>query len=129
MSLVLKGILSRFSTMADGGGRLQFDTQELTPNEFKEVGESVKKAGLVVFYPDREEDLTEEEREALEEASKDAGLRTSKRSKSSKSQVLRAVFYKYWEQDDQGFKDPEAFYNHYMDQIINHFKKILDGEE
>lgn len=127
MPVVLIAQLQRFTTMSVGG-RLQFDTGELAPNEFLEVGKADKKSGLLVFYPDREEGLSEEEEEELKKASS-GGLSTSKRVKTTKSQRLRAVLYKMWEVDDEGFPDSENHYNFYMEKLINHFKSKLDEED
>ena len=127
MPVVLITQLQRFTTMATGG-RLQFDTGELSPNEFLEVGKADKKSGLLVFYPDREDGLSEEEHEELKKASS-GGLSTSKRVKTTKSQRLRAVFYKMWEQDDEGFANSEDHYNFQMERIIKHFKAKLGEDE
>lgn len=123
--LVLEAQLTRFSTMADGGGRIQLDTRELTPEEFSQVGSVNKKSGVMVFKPDVEK-LSDEELEAIKAHEGTTGLGDKK--KKSKSQVFRAVLYRLYEQDDEGFSDEKAHYDHHMDQIINHFKKKLDDE-
>lgn len=122
--LVLQAGCSRFNTMADGSGRLQFDTQELTPEQFSQIGEINKKQGVLVFKPDVEE-MPEEQLKEIREY-KSSGLGDKK--KRSKSQVLRAVLFKKWEKDGQGFKNQEDHYNHYMDQVITHFKGLIDEE-
>ena len=49
--LVLYAGVSQFRTMADGSGRVTLDTQELTPNQFAEIGKINKKQGVFVFKP------------------------------------------------------------------------------
>ena len=117
--LMLPGHMTRFQTMADGGGRLQFDCQELTPAEFAEVGKCNKKVGLVVFYPDRENELTAPEKDAIRDSA--AGALGRKPTKS-KSQRLRLELMAWWEDDEQGFDKFEDFYAHFMDKFIDHVK-------
>lgn len=121
--LVIEAQCGRFSTLADGSGRLQFDTRELTPDEFKEVGSINKKVGVLTFHPGRQE-LSEKEKDAIKEVNVGGAL--GDRKKKSKSQVLRQVLYRMWEKDDEGFKTQEDHYDHYLDQIIDHFKDKLE---
>ena len=41
------------------------------------------------------------------------------------AQRLRAVFYRLWEQDKQGYNDFQLYYNFHMEKVINHFKDKL----
>ena len=123
--LVLEAQLTRFSTMADGGGRIQLDTRELTPEEFSQVGSVNKKSGVMVFKPDVEK-LSDEELEAIKAHEGTTGLGDKK--KKSKSQVFRAVLYRLYEQEPEGFGTAQLHYEHYMDTIIDHFKKKLDKD-
>lgn len=120
--LVLQGQVTKFNTMADGSGRLQVDLQELTPDQFAEVGRVNKKSGVLVFKPDVDQ-ISEKEKEAISKINL-AGL--GDRKKKSKSQVLRQVMYLLHKQDPEGFDTQEEHYNHYMDQIINHFKDKIE---
>ena len=42
------------------------------------------------------------------------------------SQRLRAVLYRMWEQDNEGFKDSNLHYIYHMNKVIEHFKSKLD---
>jgi hypothetical protein len=42
------------------------------------------------------------------------------------SQRLRAVFYRIWERDKQGYDDFELYYRFQMEKLIEHFKTKLD---
>lgn len=122
--LVLQAILSKFNTMADGGGRLQFDTPELKPDEFSEIGSVNKKHGVLVFKADVDK-MSDEELEAIKQVEiKTGGLGDKK--KKSKSQQLRALLYKNWENDSEGFKTAEDHYNYHLDYMIKHYKDKLD---
>ena len=46
--------------------------------------------------------------------------------KKTKSQQLRAVLYRIWEQDKQGYDKSDEHYNMMMDKLINHYKDKLD---
>lgn len=118
---MLEAHLTRFNTMADGGGRLQFDTQELTPDQFSEVGKVNKQVGLLVFYPGRTNVLSPEEKDKVIEGAS-SGLGTNKKSTKSKSQQLRLQLLGWFEDDNQGFEEFEDFYEHFMDKFIAHVK-------
>lgn len=51
--------------------------------------------------------------------------RTKKIQKESPSKKLRNVFYILWEQDSEGFKDFDAYYDSKMYKLINHYKKMI----
>lgn len=121
--LVIEAQCGRFSTLADGSGRLQFDTRELTPDEFREVGSINKKVGVLTFHPGRE-GLTEKELDAIKEVNLGGAL--GDRKKKSRSQVLRQILYRLWQQDNEGFKTQEEHYDFYLTQIIDHFKGKLE---
>ncbi|MCK5015697.1 MAG: hypothetical protein KAS32_01380 [Candidatus Peribacteraceae bacterium] len=121
--LILEAQLSRFSTMADGGTRIQMDTGELTPEVFAEIGKANKKMGAFVFKPDTES-LSEEQLKEIKSYDV-SGLGDKKKSKS---QRLRAVLFRMYEQDNEGFIESQDHYDYYLNTIINHFKKKLDGE-
>jgi hypothetical protein len=42
------------------------------------------------------------------------------------SERQRAVLYRLWEQDNEGFKDSDSHYRFYMEKIIDWLKKKLD---
>ena len=49
--------------------------------------------------------------------------------KKTHSQRLRAVLFKAWEQDNKGFEDHEAHYEHHMDKLIEFSKNRLLKKE
>lgn len=118
--------MTRFNTMADGGGRLQFDTPELSPEEFSEVGSVNKKSGIIVFKADVDK-MTDEELDAIKNTEVNHGRGLGDKKKKSKSQVLRSVLYKNWEQDPEDFKTFDEYYNFHLDYLIEHYKKQIDG--
>jgi hypothetical protein len=55
----------------------------------------------------------------------DLPLLKQKEEKSS-AQRLRAIFYRMWQQNDEGYKDSKSHYEYMMERIIDHFKSKLD---
>lgn len=53
-------------------------------------------------------------------------LRPIDKEQRTKAQRLRAVLYRMWEQNNEGFKTSEQHYDYYMDKFINHAKGKLD---
>lgn len=51
--------------------------------------------------------------------------RTRKVAKESPSKKLRSVFYILWEQDNEGLKDFELYYESKLNKLINHYKKLI----
>ena len=43
----------------------------------------------------------------------------------SPSQRLKAVYFKLWEQDGEGYDDFEQFYESKMEKLIDYFKKMI----
>lgn len=50
---------------------------------------------------------------------------TKPKTIKSPSQRLKSVYYKLWEQDDEGFELFEQYYENKVEKLINHFKKML----
>ncbi len=51
--------------------------------------------------------------------------RTRKVVKKSQSLVLRNVFYKLWQQDNEKFDEFDMYYESKMVKLIQHFKKKI----
>lgn len=43
----------------------------------------------------------------------------------SPSQRLKAVYFKLWEQDEEGYEIFEQYYESKVEKLINHFKKMI----
>ena len=109
--------VSKITTMGDHALRLQVDvSKELTAEENAMVFSLYNKMGFFIF----------KEAEILEEDLADvpAYVKEFKDDKSP-SQILRNVLYRVWEKKNEG-KTSNMFYADKMEEIINHFKKLLD---
>ena len=51
--------------------------------------------------------------------------RTRKELKESLSKVLRNVFFILWDQDNEGIKDFDVYYESKLYKLINHYKKLI----
>ena len=53
---------------------------------------------------------------------------TSPKVVKSPSKRLKAVYYKLWEQGDEGFEVFEQYYENKVEKLINHFKTKIKYE-
>lgn len=51
--------------------------------------------------------------------------RTNKQPKESSSKKLRNVFFRLWEQDKEGYKEFETYYESKLNKLINYYKKMI----
>jgi predicted solute-binding protein len=74
-----------------------------------------------VYCALKEEEFATNEKEIINDLKADFEI-----EKKSNGQRLRNVFYKLYEQDNEGFLTFVKYYDHKMEQLINHFKSKLD---
>ena len=115
--LVLAGFLESFRSLKDKTYRLVFETSELSPDKLSQLGQSLQKAGYLAFKADPFKTEELQTLDGLEADYDDGGKRPSQR--------LRAVLFRLWEQDSQGYKDFNLYYDFKMNEIIKHFKSKL----
>ena len=112
--LKIPSTISKVTTMADAGMRIQVDTQELNNKEAGDIMMLKGKLGYFLFaeQPPSEEDVKNLPQIELEEGEKHP------------SQRLRAVLFVYWEQNK--IKEPfDIFYRRKIEQFINRIKEEL----
>jgi hypothetical protein len=116
--IILPAILESYRSLKDRTIKVIFDCNELTPEQMVGVAQSLQQFGYLAF---KTEMFKQREKEAIE------GLESSYEDKTkTHSQRLRAVFYRCWEQDQEGYQDFDSYYKYRMEEIINHFKAKLD---
>jgi len=115
--LIMPAILESFRSLRDRTLKLTFETNEPTPEQLVAITHSLQKAGFVAFNPDV---FQEKEKEFIASMKVDYDD-----TEKSKGQRLRAVFYKLWEQDNQGYDTFTLFYDGQMEKLIRHFKNKL----
>lgn len=119
MSEMIKipAILEGVATRKDRTLKLTFGTNELSPADAGRLLSFTEKFGYLAF---KGEDFMKAETDALESLKVD-----SLEGFKSDSQRLRAVLYRMWEQDKEGFSSATKHYTHHMEKVIAHFKSRL----
>lgn len=116
--IIIPAILESYRSLKDKTLKVVFETNEPTPEQFLGIGTHVQQFGYLAF---KKEPFKEREREAIEnlECSYEDQTKTH-------SQRLRAVFFRCFEQQKEGFQDFDSYYKFKMDQVIDHFKSKLN---
>ena len=113
--LKVPGIISKVTTMSDGGLRLQVDTQELGPEDAGKVMLLRNKLGTFVFA---EQGISEEDIKNLPKVELEDG-------EKAPSARLRATLYVYWEQHK--VNEPfDIYYRRAIEKFINSIKEKLN---
>ena len=113
----LPAILDSFRSMSDRGIKVTFSTGELSPEQVANIQYSFQKAGFLAFSPDPFATHELEEIDKLKVEFTDTGKPPSQR--------LRAVIYRMFEQNDEGYKTFHDYYSAKMEILIKHFKDKL----
>lgn len=116
--ITLPAIIESIATRKDKTIRLTIGTQELAPSDAATI---FSMAGGYAYVAIKREDFTPWEVKELDELKAD--LDTIK----SPSQRLRAILYRNWEQNAEGYKDFTTYYMAHMDKLCQHYKNKLDG--
>ena len=116
--LITGAILSSYQSLKDKTLKLVFETNEPTAEEIVEVAKLSQSFGYLAFKKDSFKQDEKEMLENLESDYEDKG--------KTKSQRLRAVLYRNWEQKNEGYDTFSDYYSARMEKLINHFKNKLD---
>lgn len=119
-ALQLKATIDGMRTLKDRSLKITIVTQELNPESSSKLL-SLQNSLCDVLINDK--DLTEGEIEMLQNSKWQ--LEDVPNFKSP-SQRLRAVLFRMWEQDKNGYDDFNLFYINRMEQLIEHFKTKLE---
>lgn len=117
---ILKGAqLYMYRPRKDKTVSITFITQEQTPEEVMYIHTMLDTFGYLLFKA--EETLTKEEINEIDTL--DTELYDNPKTQA---QRLRAVLYRNFEQDAEGFQEFKEFYKNKTEQIIQHYKDKLD---
>ena len=116
--IIFPAILESFRSLKDKSLKVTFETNEVTPEQMAGIAQSINKFGYVAFKETPFKDKETEFLDSLKPEYDDTG--------KTKSQRLRGVLYRMWEQDNEGYEDHTRYYDFHMEKIINHFKSKLD---
>ena len=117
-AILFPAAIEGVSTRKDNTLTIRLATNELPPGTMADLF-CLKNA--LCYVAVKPEDFGQAEIERLEAV--EAEMTDDPRKTHSKR--LRAVFYRMWESDNEGFKGFEAFYFAKMDALIEHYKKRL----
>lgn len=84
------------------------------------MGEVFSMANKIVYLCIKQETFVADEVKQVDELTVDTD------KIKSKAQRLRAVLYLNFKQDPQGFPDFDAYYAHFMERMIDHWKSKLE---
>lgn len=115
--IIIPSILESYRSLKDKTLKINFETNELNSQELLGIVENLGAYGYLAF---KKEPFNEKERQQIEtlETNLEDSMKTP-------SQRLRAVLYRNYERDAQGFKSFATYYEHNMELILNHFKSKL----
>ena len=116
--LIIPSILESFASLKDKTIKVVFHTNELTPEQLTGIALNTQKFGYLAFKEDPFKQAEKDVLNKLESEYQETG--------KTKAQRLRAVLYRYFEQDPKGYEVFDDFYNHYMEKLINHYKNKLE---
>jgi len=109
--------LITYGKLRDKGFKITFETGELSPEQVANIHYGSTKAGWLAFSPDPFATHELDELENTKVEFSDVGKPPSQR--------LRAVLYRLWEKNKEGYKTFNDFYISKMELIIEHYKKLL----
>jgi glycine betaine/choline ABC-type transport system substrate-binding protein len=115
--ILIPAILDTFASLKDKTIKIVFYANELTPEQLVEVAKHSQQFGYLAFKNDK---FKQEQLNTL----KDLKAEYSDKTKSP-SKRLRNVLYVTFEQNNNGFKTFEEFYNFKMNEITEHYKSKL----
>lgn len=116
--VLIDGILEGLNTLKDGSVKVVFVSQELTPET---AGRLYGIRNTYCVAAIKSEGYSDEELKALEDFDSEFKVRGK-----SLSQQLRNALYVWHQQDPQGYDTFDRFYEHYMNQFIEHVKGKLN---
>ena len=116
--LIIPALLEGYRSLKDRTLKITFESNELNSQELLGIVENLNAFGYLAF---KKEPFSEKERQEIEtlETNLEDNMKTP-------SQRLRAVLYRNYERDQQGFKSFATYYEHNMELLLNHYKAKLD---
>ena len=118
--IILNGILESFRSMKDGGVKIIFETQELTPDMYATISTCLRKYCEILI---KEGEVYKEDIETFQNHQFDE---FDKRQDKTPSQRMRNVLYILWEQDKEGYDVFKDYYDFKLEKFIEHLKlKII----
>lgn len=115
--ILLPAQIEGISSRKDKTVTIKLGTQELSPLDAANIFHLNQKFCYVAI---KEEQFSQTEIEDVE------GLKTDLENIKTPSQRLRAILYRNYDQNNEGYKEFSTYYQAKMDIICGHFKSKLD---
>jgi len=116
--IIIPAILESFRSLKDKTFKVVFESSEMTPEQMSGLAQNLNLFGYLAFKETPFKDKETEFLDSLKPEYDDTG--------KTKSQRLRGVIYRNWEQDPKGYEDHTRHYDFEMEKIITHYKNKLD---
>ena len=116
--IILPAQLESYRSLKDKSYKITFETGEITAEQAAGINSILQQFGYVAF---KNEPFKEQEKHLLENLESDYEDKGK-----TPSQRLRAVLYRNWEQNQEGYEDFQLYYNFKIEKIITHYKGKLD---
>ena len=115
--LILPGIIENLTTRKDRTWKLTIGSNELTPEQAAEL---VKLNQEFCYVALKRDAFKSRDLEII------AGIQSEFEFRDKPpAQRQRAVLYRLWECNNEGYSDFQLYYNFHMEKIINHLKSKL----
>ena len=115
--ILLPAIYEGSRDLKDKSKKLIFQTNEISPEQASELQVCVQQ---FVYISIKLEPFSKDQIDVI------TNLKTNFDDfGKTHGQRLRAVLYRLWQQDNEGYKDFNLYYAFKMDTLINHFKSKL----
>jgi hypothetical protein len=115
--ILIPGQVEGISTRKDKTIKITIGTQELTPSAAAEL---LRLSQSYCYFGIKEEPFRKEETELID------SLKTNIDSLKTPSQRLRAVLYRIYETDNEGYQDFLTYYNAKLEKLIASLKEVLN---
>ena len=116
--LIIPAQLKTNGALDDGGLRVTFLTNILSPDERAEIGRLLGEYGYLAF---KQEDFTKGQVSVIDEMGGNIKL-----DAKSPSQRIKQMLWLLWKKDNCGFDNFDRFYEWRMNKYINQISKELD---
>jgi len=116
--IILPAQIESIKSRKDKTTAIVIGTNEISPQV---AGQLFTMQNSFVYCALKEEEFATNAKDIINDLKADFEI-----EKKSNGQRLRNVLYKLYEQDNEGFLTFVKYYDHKMEQLINHFKSKLD---
>ena len=116
--LILNTILENLTSRKDRTWKLTFSTNELTPDQVKELSIALNK---FIFLALKIDEFKSTEVTMLSDL--ESGMDDNAKTQS---QRIKAVLYKLWNQNTEGFDQFDTYYRSKTEKYIEHLKGKIE---